>query len=263
MLAVQSVTPPPAMPTWDQLTLIPETVPARGNGSVGPGDAYEMERLFLLGRMVSAVSHELNSRLTSVIGYADLLRMHRQGANRDMLLDRLHVYTENLRAFVESISGFSTSRQSLPQTFSPNRLLRQLMDLGTCEAKAEGLTLELDIPEHLPDVAIKVAETRLALFMCLDALIRHGSKLKAGGKRVALRIDASPLGSEGFLTSFRMTFEDAACEGAPEAPESLEFEHGMRSLQRLGMECRWKQDANGSACMRVACHSAAPRMAET
>jgi len=148
-------------------------------GVTGEADA---ERLMYLGRMVSAVSHELGNRLTSVLGFAELAAQTPDPETAPRLLAKMNNYAENLRVLVESLSGFSSSRLAMPEECDPAVLVRQVVELAGCTAKAAGVRVVFHRKGDLPRVRVVVGEVRLGLFMCLDAMVRD---LAATGVRDA------------------------------------------------------------------------------
>lgn len=135
-------------------------------------DPRELERLQYLGRMVSAVSHELSNRLTSVVGYADLMSFQGNPDGMQRLAGKLREQTENLRMFAEGISGFSRSPQGRAMPFNLAAALQQVIELARCESKFRGIPLGLQAGDPGFIASVWPSEFRLALFSCLYELTR-------------------------------------------------------------------------------------------
>lgn len=157
-------------------------LPATVGDPPGVTGGEDVERLMYLGRMVSAVSHELGNRLTSVLGFAELAAQTPDPETAPRLLAKMNTYAENLRVLVESLSGFSSSRLAAREDCDPGVLARQVVELAGCTAKASGVRVVFHRKGDLPRVRVVVGEVRLGLFMCLDAMVRD---LAATGVRDA------------------------------------------------------------------------------
>lgn len=148
----------------------------------GVQTAADLERLMYLGRMVSAVSHELGNRLTSVLGFAEMAVQTPDSEAAPRLVAKMNAYAENLRVLVESLSGFSSRRLAAREDCDAGALVRQVVELTGCTAKASGVRLVFHRKGNLPRVRVVIGEVRLGLFMCLDAMVRD---LAATGVRDA------------------------------------------------------------------------------
>lgn len=235
-------------------TLVTEVPPAHRateNTNWKTLDTEEMERLLYLGRMVSAVSHELSSRLTSVVGYADLLIMREPVEKDRRLVQKLQGYAQNLRGLVENLSGFSRRQERQPEACSFDKLVQQAMDVVSCEAKARGITVRRTGEESLPEVMVRPSDFRLGMFICLDAFVRLIALKAERGKLQEVLIHAEN-GSDGRLSIDFIGAEDNCkiLTGLDE-PSMPEMSYGVRLLTEQGGEVSWQRSAEHGWVLRL------------
>jgi len=201
--------------------------------------AEDPERLRYLGRMVAAVSHELNNRLTGVLGFTDLLAMNPEGDSQARVLGKLRTYAESVRGLVSSLSGFSRSQQEGPEVAPLAPAVRQAVDLANCVARATGGMLTLDIPDAGLHGRIVGPEFRFALYVCLDWLLRQANAAKPQCPVVDVRLEQ---GASGPLVVMSAPLVQAP--GPEESwPSPLRLAERIFSAQHA--ECGWRCTPEG------------------
>lgn len=206
----------------------------------------EYERLACVGRMVSAVAHELNNRLTTVLGYTDLLIMKSQGQSQERLVRKLHGNTEALRMLTENLSGFSTLKKPKQATGSVERVLDQVADLVACIAKASGMEVELDVEDGLPPISLPSTPFRLSIFACADALVRRlQDKPLDLDHRCKIHLRARSAEAGGVEILIEATHGDQPLFQGGDAPDIPEFAQAISILALHDLRTSWCCDSNG------------------
>ena len=202
----------------------------------------ELERMACLGRMVAMVSHELNNRLTGVLGFADLLATKSEGTER--LKTKLQDCAGRLRLLTESLSGFSSLRTNREEQVRLGTLLRQALEVARCESKAVGVVLELQTEESIEECRrwTRPGEFRLGLFLCISALTHS---IKPGGQGLRVHAEAHPSGEQGELT-----IRISAPISRP--PDEATFEQGRALLGGLGAHTQWVSTPEKSGQLVIA-----------
>lgn len=200
-------------------------------------ESVEEERNRYLGRMVSAVAHELNNRLTSVLGYADLLLLGANNGSQDPLVRKLQRITESLRHFTENLSGFSRLSERPPAICDPAVLIRQVVDLASCLSRHGGVEIRMEPMEDMPRLKLLESQFRFALFIVLDVMIRslveHGN---GGASEIVL---AAP---DGVRLEIASRINGEPFDRGLEEPA---YRHASEVLESQGIQAGWERGANG------------------
>lgn len=112
----------------------------------------QSEKLAELGEMVSYIAHELNQRLTSIVGFAELLEKSKLSISEEMQ-NRVHkIATEADRAemFVKNLLSFVRPQTPVQKPLSLNRVVERVADLRTEHLENHRVTLNLSLADSLP-----------------------------------------------------------------------------------------------------------------
>ena len=140
----------------------------------------QSEKLSAIGLFVSGAAHELNNPLTSILGYAQLLRQRQDGTvARD--LDRIRAGAERCREIVENLMAFAGEGRPRRVPADLNVLLMEAAS-SLREHMAEiGCDLELDLAPDLPPTHIDPGQIAQAFAHILDNAVRAAAN--APGRR--------------------------------------------------------------------------------
>ncbi len=235
MIAAVKEAPPAAGPV-----MAPHS-PATGDDSLGLAAVPDFERLVYLGRMVSAVSHELGNRLTSVLGFAEMAAQAPDPEVAPRLLAKMNNYAEDLRMLVEGLTGFSARRLAVKEDCDPEVLVRQVVELAACEAKTSGVRLAFHGKGGLPQVRVVVGEVRLGLFMCLDTMVRDLAGSGVRDAHLLAEVRRAPDG--GVQVVFRPS--DPLGHGNGLEPISTVLARAERILTTQGVTTKWVMREEG------------------
>ena len=112
----------------------------------------QSEKLSSLGRMIAGVAHELNNPLTSVIGYAQLLRTMPPGEKFSARLDTIRKEAERCRRIVQNLLRFARTHTPERRPFSLNEIVENMAQLLAYPVRSSGCRIVLDLDRAVPSV---------------------------------------------------------------------------------------------------------------
>jgi signal transduction histidine kinase len=112
----------------------------------------QSEKLSSLGRMIAGVAHELNNPLTSVIGYAQLLRTVPPGEKFSERLETIRKEAERARRIVQNLLRFARTHTPERRPFSLNEVIENAVQLLAYPVRSSGCRIVLDLDRALPSV---------------------------------------------------------------------------------------------------------------
>lgn len=205
-------------------------------GSLGKMDVADQERLLALGRMTSAVAHELGNSVNGVLGYADLLAAKTTDENLRRLVEKLQRNALSLRDLVEGLRGFSEAAAGRCERRSCGEWVKQAAVAAGCFAKTVGAEIEVREEPGLPPVETAPGEFRLSLFMVLEACLRAWAQRRER-RRAMLKLSISRSADEVVVT---LDAEGLRTEGASRPTPVLRPVVGVRfSEPPLDGAWRW------------------------
>jgi two-component system NtrC family sensor kinase len=152
----------------------------------------QSEKLSSLGRMIAGVAHELNNPLTSVIGYAQLLRSMPPGPKLLERLETIRKEADRCRRIVQNLLRFARTHVPEKRPFSLNEVVAGTAQLLAYATRSSGCRVALDLDRDLPSVVGDVHDIEQALVnLVANALQAMAGAGIAGVVTVTTRRDAS------------------------------------------------------------------------
>lgn len=173
-------------------------------------------KLAELGEMVSRISHELNQRLTSIVGFAELLE---SGAIAlpEAALNRVHklaAEADRAEAFVKDLLSFARPRTPVQQAVDLNRVAKRVVECRAQQAANHCIALKMRLDDYLPMIKSCPHEMEQVLLNLVDNAIHAISSHKQGGVIViATRYEGGD--------RLSMTVTDDGCGILPELREKI------------------------------------------
>ena len=159
-------------------------------------------RLVTLGELASGIAHEINQPLAAVVNYANASQryLHSLSSNPQAVdrvaqgLERITLHANHAAEVITRLRSFLRKGRRNVQALDVSEVMRRAVSLCAWEANARRVTIEQEIPAHLPRVfADQVLLEQVLLNLLRNAIEANGEKRPAEPSRI--RLQAQPLGS--------------------------------------------------------------------
>jgi PAS domain S-box-containing protein len=121
------------------------------------------ERLAALGQMLSGVAHELNNALTSVFGYAQLVRKRARGFEWEAQARHILEEGERARRIARNLLLFARGSKSERAPVNLNEIVERTLEIRAYELRLENISAERDLQEQLPEAMADASQLQQAL----------------------------------------------------------------------------------------------------
>jgi two-component system NtrC family sensor kinase len=172
----------------------------------------QTEKMAAIGQLISGIVHELNSPLTSIMGYAQLLLGQRLPP--EISSDARTIYEEAERAgrIVQNLLLFARETQPARAPVNLNEIAERALALRRNALKLENISVWLDLDPNLPETladAVQLQQVILNLLLNSEQAIQqaHGTgricvrTARSGRERLKLEISDDGPGIPPELTS--------------------------------------------------------------
>ncbi len=194
---------------------------ANNLNSIGKGMSLAVEERTKSDRMktelITNVSHDIKTPLTSIINYSDLIMKEPAGSEKiPEYADVLHRQSEKLKRLIDDLVETSKATTgNLEVILAPcsvNEMLNQAEGEYEQRMKDAGLTLVSDVPEK----AVSIMADGRRLWRVFDNLLNNACKYALSGTRVYMSLEER--GKEAVIT-FKNTSREALNISADELME--------------------------------------------
>ena len=110
----------------------------------------QADKMSSLGRMISGVTHELNNPLTSIMGYAQLLRAAVPEGKVAERAERLESEARRCQKIVKNLLSFARRREVKHGALSLNEVVESVLALMGYQLRVDGIAVETDLCADLP-----------------------------------------------------------------------------------------------------------------
>lgn len=147
----------------------------------------QSEKMSSLGQMISGTAHELNNPLSSVLGYAQLLRMQAGGDEKTThRLELLSSEAERCQRIVQNLLAFARQRSPERTPLSINEVIQSVVSLMGYQLRTSGITLIIELDAELPAIDADAHQLQ-QVFVNLLTNALHAIRAKADSGRVRVK----------------------------------------------------------------------------
>ncbi|HKY33965.1 MAG TPA: response regulator [Candidatus Polarisedimenticolia bacterium] len=140
----------------------------------------QSEKLSAIGLLVSGLAHELNNPLTSVFGYAQLLRQRHPDARMQADLGQIVEGARRCRTIVEELMSFARGVRPRKEPLDLNAVVLDVTASHRDALSAAGARLSLDLAPRLGEVMADRALIAQALDHVLDNAVKALAEARGG-----------------------------------------------------------------------------------
>jgi len=161
----------------------------------------QADRLASVGTLIAGIAHDLNNPLTTISGYADLLKMDLQQTEHGEFAARITEEAERCRDVARNLLNFARQTDEPMLTFDLNALIRGVCDLRAYDLRAAHIQVEQDL-QPLPQIVADYGQIQQVVYNLVDnayyAMQQQGGGVltvatEADGDQVRLRVsDTGP-----------------------------------------------------------------------
>jgi two-component system NtrC family sensor kinase len=126
------------------------------------------EKMSAIGLFVSGAAHELNNPLTSVLGYAELLKQKHQDPDLSQNLEKIALGANRCKTIVEALMAFAKAHRPEKVPLDFGVLLQEALATYHDRLKKAGVRVVLDLASDLPRTLADPEQINQAFLRILD-----------------------------------------------------------------------------------------------
>ncbi|MBF4482011.1 MAG: ATP-binding protein [Dehalococcoides mccartyi] len=170
-------------------------------------------RLASVGALTAGVAHEINSPLTSILGFSE--RLARKCTSEEQHRDIERIHTEALRAakVIDNLRTFARSYQQEKKLCGLNEIIRKSVELREYELVVQNIVVELELAENLPATLLDFYKIQQVL---INMILNAEQAMYQAHGRGRLLIKTQNMGNY-----IRMIIEDNGPGISPEIAEKV------------------------------------------
>jgi PAS domain S-box-containing protein len=149
------------------------------------GNLFHIQRMVTLGQLVSGVAHELSNPLTSILGYAQLLRRRRQTTQGGEDVERILQEAERASRIAKGLLQFGRGGKPERTAVVLNEVVRSVLTLRAGDLALEEIEIHLELDPDLPPVLGDAAQLQQVL---LNLLVNSEQAIRQGQGRGSIRL---------------------------------------------------------------------------
>ena len=124
---------------------------------------FHHERLAALGQMISGIAHELNNTLTSIFGYAQLVRKRARGFEWEAETRYILEEGERARRIARNLLLFARGSEGERTRVNLNEIVKRTVEMRGHELRLENIGVELELDEQLAEAIADAAQVQQVL----------------------------------------------------------------------------------------------------
>jgi len=173
------------------------------------------DRLAILGTLSASVAHELSSPLAAILGYTEVaLAQNSPPAQIERILFRIQDCAGRCRKIMRDMLSFSRQKAGERRLCDVNALLRECVELKSCDGLTDEVSFELDLAGDLPPARLISGEFQQVVFN----LLTNAQQAIRGSGRGSGRIRLVSRNADGDV---HVSVEDDGPGVPPEAAQRI------------------------------------------
>ncbi len=143
----------------------------------------KQEKLAVMGEMVAGIAHELNNKLTPILGYVEMLSQKNPEEEINRPLELIHNAALGAKNIVESLLLFARQEKPRKEPCDVNEMLRVALDLVSPSFRTSFVEVKMDLHKELP----KVMADRHQVEQVLVNIIKNAFEAMPGGGEIIIK----------------------------------------------------------------------------
>lgn len=156
-------------------------------------------KLAAIGELASNIAHEINNPLTSILGYAGLIKAEIDPNARMEDLEIIEKEALRAREIIKNLLDFARQTPLKIEEADINNVLKTVLSLTRSQAKASNIEVIEDLKEGLPKISIDINQIKQVFINIINNAV---SAMPGGGK---LTISTDTDDGRGFI---KVSFKD-------------------------------------------------------
>jgi len=129
-----------------------------------------MERLSLVGQMAASITHEIRNPMAVIRGFVQLMKERRNEQLLEQYYDVILEELDRANGIIDDFLSLAQNRIVEKEACRIEQVVRELTPLLWAEANLRGITIQLDLDEHTPELMLNRKEMKQLLLN----LVRNG-----------------------------------------------------------------------------------------
>ena len=131
-------------------------------------EALRAAQLASIGELAAGVAHEINNPINGIINYAQILKDILPQDLGLEYLDNIVKEGKRIATITSNLLDFSRKREESPEPVNVNKLLQHCLELVSHQFSKDGIDIQMDLDENLPDIFCNPQQIQQVLFNVLS-----------------------------------------------------------------------------------------------